>query len=168
MELPVLQVTADLVIRPDQFPQGFGQKSRDWFVKRLPKSFAMINRLEAEIPAKYKMNLNADDKLKYQKLLRDGRMDLTKRGIYDAEMMSVLKKHVVRLIKPISNVQCLANKLDLKESPEISGLFMYFAVISAIVSHNRNAKLNHDPVPCAYLNLCHTCLHRVEQITTTT
>lgn len=89
---PVLQVTADLVIRPDQFPQGFGQKSRDWFVKRLPKSFAMINRLEAEIPAKYKMNLNADDKLKYQKLLRDGRMDLTKRGIYDAEMMSVLKK----------------------------------------------------------------------------
>ncbi|MGL1831400.1 UNVERIFIED_CONTAM: RND transporter [Acinetobacter sp. HSTU-ASm16] len=89
---PVLQVTADLVIRPDQFPQGFGQKSRDWFVKRLPKSFAMINRLETEIPAKYKMNLNADDKLKYQKLLRDGRMDLTKRGIYDAEMMSVLKK----------------------------------------------------------------------------
>ncbi len=28
-------------------------------------------------------------------MLRDGRMDLTKRGIYDAGMMSVLKKHVV-------------------------------------------------------------------------
>ncbi len=48
---PVLQVTADFIIRPDQFPAGFGQKSRDWFVKNLPKSFAMINRLEASIPA---------------------------------------------------------------------------------------------------------------------
>jgi hypothetical protein len=56
---PVLQVTADFVIRPDQFPAGFGQKSRDWFVKNLPKSIAMIGRLEAGIPAKYKMNLTA-------------------------------------------------------------------------------------------------------------
>ena len=89
---PVLQVTADFIIRPDQFPAGFGQKSRDWFVKNLPKSFAMIGRSEAGIPAKYKMNLSADDKTKYQKLLREGRMDMTARGIYDASMMSVLKK----------------------------------------------------------------------------
>ncbi|MEG2357767.1 putative solute-binding protein [Acinetobacter sp.] len=89
---PVLQVTADFIIRPDQFSAGFGQKSRDWFVKNLPKSFAMIGRSEAGIPAKYKMNLSADDKTKYQKLLREGRMDMTARGIYDASMMSVLKK----------------------------------------------------------------------------
>jgi len=92
MNFPVLHVTADLVIRPEKFPADFGQKSRDWFVKQLPKSFAMINRLEAQIPAKYKMNLTPEDKLKYQKLLRDGRIDLTKRGVYDAGMMSVLKK----------------------------------------------------------------------------
>jgi hypothetical protein len=61
-------------------------------VKQLPKAFSMIKRYEAEIPAKYKMNLTAEDNLKYQKLLRDGRMDLTKRGVYDAGMMSVLKK----------------------------------------------------------------------------
>lgn len=89
---PVLQITADLVIRPEKFPAGFGQKSRDWFVKNLPKSFSMIQRLEAGIPAKYKMNLTAEDKLKYQKLLREGRLDLTKQGIYDSSMMSVLKK----------------------------------------------------------------------------
>ena len=89
---PVLQVTADFVIRPEKFPAGFGQKSRDYFIKNLPKSFAMINRLESSIPAKYKMNLSAEDKLKYQKLMRDGRLKLTKMGIYDAGMMSVLKK----------------------------------------------------------------------------
>ena len=89
---PVLQVTADLVVRPEKFPADFGQKSRDYFVKNLPKSFSMINRLEAGIPANYKMNLTADDKLKYQKMMRDGRLELTKMGIYDAGMMSVLKK----------------------------------------------------------------------------
>ena len=89
---PVLQVTADLVLRPEKFPAGFGQKSRDYFVKQLPKAFAMIKRYEAEIPAKYKMNLTPEDKLKYQKLMRDGRLEMTKRGIYDASMMTVLKK----------------------------------------------------------------------------
>lgn len=52
----------------------------------------MISRLEAGIPSKLKMNLTPEDKTKYQKLLREGRMDMTKRGIYDASMMSVLKK----------------------------------------------------------------------------
>lgn len=101
---PVLQVTADFIIRPDQFPVGFGQKSRDWFVKNLPKSFAMIGRSEAGIPAKYKMNLSADDKTKYQKLLREGRMDMTARGIYDASMMSVLKKSRCSVDK--ANFEC--------------------------------------------------------------
>ena len=104
LNLPVLQITADLVIRPDKFPAGFGQKSRDFFVKNLPKSFSMINRLEASIPAKYKMNLTAEDKLKYQKLLREGRMDLTKQGIYDPSMMSVLKKARCSVEK--SNFEC--------------------------------------------------------------
>ena len=101
---PVLQITAYLVIRPDKFPAGFGQKSRDFFVKNLPKSFSMINRLEASIPAKYKMNLTAEDKLKYQKLLREGRMDLTKQGIYDPSMMSMLKKARCSVEK--SNFEC--------------------------------------------------------------
>ena len=89
---PVLQVTADLIIHPEKFPDGFSQKSRDWFIKNLPKSFVMINRLEKEIPAKYKLNFSNEEKLKYQKLLRDVRIELTKQGIYDAGMMAVLKK----------------------------------------------------------------------------
>lgn len=89
---PVLHVTVDVVVHPDKFPAGFSQKSRDWFNQNLPKSFAMIDRLENEIPKKYKLNFNAEEKLKYQKLLRDARIELTKEGIYDTAMMSVLKK----------------------------------------------------------------------------
>lgn len=92
VNFPVVNVTADLVIRSSKFPDQFSEQSRLWFVKQLPKSFAMVKRMEAEIPAKYKMNLSKEDQVKYQKILRDGRMDLTRQGIYDSTMMTVLKK----------------------------------------------------------------------------
>ena len=92
INFPVVNVTADLIIRKNKFPEGFGMQSRSWFVKQLPKSFAMVKRMEAEIPAKYRMNLSKEDHVKYQKILREGRIDLTKQGIYEPAMMTVLKK----------------------------------------------------------------------------
>ncbi|EPQ5512020.1 putative solute-binding protein, partial [Acinetobacter baumannii] len=65
---------------------------REWFIKQLPQNFAMVKRLETGIPPKIKLNFSAEDKLKYQKILREGRLGLTKQGVYDATMMSVLKR----------------------------------------------------------------------------
>lgn len=89
---PVLHVTVDFVIHPDKFPAGFGQNSRDWFAKNLNATFNKISALEAAIPAKYKINLAAEDKQDYQKKLRDARIGMTKSGIYDKDMMGVLKR----------------------------------------------------------------------------
>ena len=66
--------------------------------------FKMIERMEAEIPAKYKLNISDDDKLRYQKLLREGRIELTKMGVYDPQMMSVLKK--ARCTVDRTNFEC--------------------------------------------------------------
>ena len=63
-----------------------------------------IRRLEAEIPARYKLNVTAEDKLRYQKLLRDGRIELTERGIYDPVMMRVLKR--ARCTVERTNFEC--------------------------------------------------------------
>lgn len=101
---PVMNVTADLIIKPEQFPEGFGIKSREWAVKQLPSSFKKIEKMEAEIPAKYKLNVSKDDALRYQKLLREGRIELTKRGVYDPVMMSVLKK--ARCTVDRTNFEC--------------------------------------------------------------
>ncbi|MGE8560990.1 MAG: putative solute-binding protein [Acinetobacter sp.] len=104
INFPVVNVTADLIIRPEKFPEGFADQSRAWFVQQLPKSFAMVQRLEAAIPLKYKMNLSKEDHEKYQKLLRDGRIDLTKQGIYESTMMTVLKK--ARCTVERTNFEC--------------------------------------------------------------
>lgn len=101
---PIVNVTGDLIIRSDKFPDDFGQKSRAWSVKQLPATFATIQRLENEIPSKYKLNVSPEDKLRYQKLLRDGRIELTQRGIYDPNMMRVLKR--ARCTEERTNFEC--------------------------------------------------------------
>ncbi|HBO72419.1 MAG TPA: RND transporter [Acinetobacter sp.] len=89
---PVVNITGDLIIRPEKFPTNFGIRSREWFVTQLPKSFAMVKRLENEIPVKYKLKLPKEDEVRYQQILREGRISLTKQGVYDPIMMSVLKR----------------------------------------------------------------------------
>ncbi len=101
---PVLNVTADLIFNTEKFPSNLGVQSRDWFIKQLPRQFAMVKRLEEGIPAKYRMQLSKEEKEKYQKLLRDGRIELTKQGIYDASMMTVLKK--ARCTVERTNFEC--------------------------------------------------------------
>lgn len=104
INFPVVNVTADLIIRPDKFPASFAAQSRSWFVRQLPRSFAMVKRMEAEIPSKYILNLSREDRVAYQKILRDGRLDLTKQGIYDSGMMTVLKR--ARCTVERTNFEC--------------------------------------------------------------
>ncbi|MCU7695734.1 DUF6091 family protein [Acinetobacter sp. AYS6] len=104
---PVVNVTGDLITRSDKFPVDFGIKSRDWFIQQIPQNFAMVKRLEIGVPSKIKMNFSAEDKTKYQKILREGRLSLTKQGVYDATMMSVLKR--ARCTVERTNFECTLN-----------------------------------------------------------
>lgn len=101
---PVVNVTANLIIKPNAFPDSFGEKSREWFLGELPRGFKMIERMEAEIPAKYKSDIPKEDQLRYQKLLRDGRIELSRQGVYDSTMMTVLKK--ARCTVERTNFEC--------------------------------------------------------------
>ena len=87
---PILQVTGNLIIRKDKFPEGFGQKSRDWVKAQLPRAFGIIGKMKADIPAKYWMQVPPADKPGYQKLMRESRISLTQQGVYNKQMMKLL------------------------------------------------------------------------------
>ncbi len=87
---PILQVTGNLIIRPDKFPAGFGQKSRDWVRGQLPRANTILAKMKADIPAKYWMQVPAADRPGYQKLMRESRISLTKQGVYNKNMMRIL------------------------------------------------------------------------------
>ena len=100
---PVVNITGDLIIKPGKFPTNFGTQSRQWFINKLPSNFANIQRLEAGMDAK-KITLSHEDRIRYQKMLRDGRMNLTRQGVYDASMMNVLKR--ARCTVERTNFEC--------------------------------------------------------------
>ncbi len=60
--------------------------------------------MEADLPAKYKINLSQEDKTRYQQILREARISLTKRDIYYSTMMSVLKR--ARCTVERTNFEC--------------------------------------------------------------
>ena len=87
---PILQVTGNIIIRADKFPQGYGQQSREWVKTQLPRAFGILGKMKADIPAKYWMDVPDVDKQGYQKMMREARIDLTKRNVYDKRMMKLL------------------------------------------------------------------------------
>ena len=89
---PLIEMTGDIIIRPEKFPAGFGQKSRTWIASQTARGEALVSAAEATIPAKYWMDLSPTDSARYVQMMRVGRISLMKDGTYDARMMHFLKK----------------------------------------------------------------------------
>ncbi len=87
---PILQVTGNIIIRPERFPKGYGQQSREWVKAQLPRAFDILGKMKADIPTKYWMDVPAADKSGYQKMMREARINLTQQGVYDKRMMKLL------------------------------------------------------------------------------
>lgn len=107
IRFPVLQVTGNIILRKDKFPAGFGQKSRTWVAAQLPRAMSLIGKQEASIPAKYWMEIPANDKVGYVKLMRESRIALTKEGMYNKSMMNLLKK--ARCQAEAASFECALN-----------------------------------------------------------
>ncbi len=104
---PLIQMTASMLIRRDKFPADFGQKSREFVVTQLDTAFNMINRAEREIPANHWMDLTKADVVKYTQMMREARLQLTKDGTYDRDMMKLLKN--LRCKMEPGNAECALN-----------------------------------------------------------
>ncbi len=102
---PLGQVTAALIIRHDRFPADFGQKSRSYVLSQLDKAFSLINRVEKEVPTQHWMDLSAPDQERYHKMMREARIQLTRDGVYDKNMMKLLKN--VRCRVEPGNAECI-------------------------------------------------------------
>src|SRR5687768_5804886 len=53
LRAPLAQATLQVMLRASRFPEGFAQKSRQDLAKRFDAALALVKKAEAEIPAKY-------------------------------------------------------------------------------------------------------------------
>lgn len=110
---PLVQITATVLIRRDKFIKDVPdfddrvQKMREFAFTKLDVVERMVNASEADIPKKYWMDLTKADQDKYTRLMREVRINMTKEGMYDKKMMSLMKK--VRCKVEPTNEECSQN-----------------------------------------------------------
>ena len=54
LNFPVVNVTADLIVRPERFPAQFGEQSRQWFLQKFRNSLLWSSDLKLRFPVKSK------------------------------------------------------------------------------------------------------------------
>ena len=107
VRFPLLHVSTNIIIDRTKFPVGFGQKSREWAVSQLPKVMDWVERMEADIPEKLWIPMSANDYVGYTRLMREGRVNMTKRGLYNPKMMKLLKR--IRCTQNPNSFECSLN-----------------------------------------------------------
>jgi hypothetical protein len=114
---PLAQITGSLVINRDRLREKIPDLDQKMMSLRavavqfldqaLDQMFAFIDKEEKGIPEKYWMTLAAADQTRYNIMMRESRIQMTKDGFYDPRMMKVLKK-VRCKIEPAS-AECSLN-----------------------------------------------------------
>ena len=108
--LPLTQMTGTILInrkrllkRIPDLDQKIG-KIREFALKEMDKSITFIGKREQEIPAHFWLDLPANEQARYEQIMREARVQLTKEGAYDPRMMALMKK--VRCKIEPANAEC--------------------------------------------------------------
>lgn len=101
---PVALTTYVILTHPDKFPEGYGQKSRTWFVGQLNRQMATVDKTEKSIEPHYWDVIAPNVAPGYVKILRESRLSLTREGIYNKKMNGILKK--IRCRQDPTNYEC--------------------------------------------------------------
>lgn len=87
------QVSLQVIVDPDRFPEGFGQQSRQYMNQTLyPRAVSMLERYASFVDQKYWIKSTPANLKRYDEMSRVSRVGLIEKGIYDAKMMSLLKR----------------------------------------------------------------------------
>ena len=93
VKLPLAQATLQVLIHQDRFPEGFGNKSREFFYGQFDNAMALVDTAEKGIPSKYWINLPADQIPDFDDMFLGVRLTLRdKEKTYDASMLTVMRK----------------------------------------------------------------------------
>ena len=106
---PLMILTYQLILQKDKFPAGFGEKSRNYWVSDFDRALQLIKTADAGIPAAVWIDLSPENVQKYNAMLRDSRIEIAGKGVYDKRGLKVIKK--VRCAASPTEAEC-ANKSD--------------------------------------------------------
>jgi len=102
----LVQLTIQILVRKSEFPEGFGQQSREYSLGQFDSVVALINKYESKIPKKLWITLPEVDKEGYLEVFRQSRLRLREKGIYNAKTLKLMR--MVRCKKDPQQAECTA------------------------------------------------------------
>jgi len=102
----IAQLSLQIIIQKDRFPEGFGQESRKYVWSQFNRAIELIKGNTDSIDPKYWMEISEEDQAGYNELLRQTRIKLRDDGIYNAKMLKFLAKVRCKLDATLS--ECTA------------------------------------------------------------
>lgn len=92
LRMPVMIPTLQLVLNRSQLPASLGAPSRVYWAGLHEGAMKVIQRAEAEVPARYWFDLPPDHVQPYVDVLREGRLAGAKAGLYSLRTLNLMKK----------------------------------------------------------------------------
>ena len=86
------QLTLQMIARHDEFPEGFADKSREyWYEELFDRGMQIIENAYEDVPDDRWIEIPEDEQREYDEMMREARVDMRDDGIYDADMLSLLR-----------------------------------------------------------------------------
>jgi hypothetical protein len=92
IRMPMTISTYQMIIRSAKFPKGFGQKARTYNARNFELAIATVNLADKDVPDKFWVDLSPRDTERYELLMRQGRVLMAEKGIYDKKGLKLIKK----------------------------------------------------------------------------
>lgn len=89
---PILILSYQVILNKTKFPEGFGLHSRQYWLGQFDRALQLIKQADAGIPPGTWMDLTPENSYKYTLMLRESRIDIAEKGLYDKRGLKVIKK----------------------------------------------------------------------------
>ncbi len=106
LNFPVGLLTLQVIIRRSEFPKDFAAQSRTYGFSRFDPILQAIKTSEKTIEKHWWINIPEADQREYREMFRQARIGLRSKGVYDAKMLTLMRK--VRCSLEPANSECTA------------------------------------------------------------
>jgi hypothetical protein len=108
---PIMIPTIQMILKHDKFPEGFGEKSRQFWLSQFDRAMGLVNNAEKGIPVATWLDLPPENIPKYVLMLRESRIEISKQGMYNKQTLNIMKR--VRCSINSADSECTTvNELD--------------------------------------------------------
>lgn len=92
VDFALAQITLQVLIRHGEFPEGYGQKSREYVWSQYDRAQELVDSSTKAIKPGYWLDIPEEDKTGYREMFRQSRIKLREMGIYNGKMLTFLSK----------------------------------------------------------------------------